>query len=142
MSSKHGQTNGTVQLQNDQNFSQPYTQTKSCLQLSKTQKNRISEPEAGYQDGPFIKQRSQLMMVMWKIMSLLRKNSRKGIPSTIKHFQTEMKICLEKKDEGMNLTIRELCQLCTHEQFQILLNPQVATLNQKTEKCQTNFFDW
>ena len=97
MSSKHGQTNGTVQLQNDQNFSQPYTQTKSCLQLSKTEKNRISEPEAGNQDGPFIKQRSQLMMGMWKIMSVLRKNSRKGIPSTIKHFQTEMKICLEKK---------------------------------------------
>ena len=53
-----------------------------------------------------------------------------------------------KRDEGMNPTltwkyletnvpefnpITQLCQLCTREKFQILLNPQVASLNQKNE---------
>ena len=53
-----------------------------------------------------------------------------------------------KRDEGMNPTvtwkyletnvpdfnpITGLCQLCTREKFQILLNPQVASLNRKTE---------
>ena len=35
--------------------------------------------------------------------------------------------------------ISEICLLCTHEKFQIVLNPRVATLNQKTvlqaKKC-------
>ena len=54
----------------------------------------------------------------------------------------------KKRDEGQNPKVKwkfleknvsdfnpitEICRLCTCEKFQIVLNPNVATLNQKTE---------
>ena len=105
--------------------------------------------------GPFTKQKSRLMTGMWKAIPALGNISKRDIPSTSQPLLTKMQTTMsnyerKKRDEGMNPNVNlkylettvlvfnlttEICQLCTHEQFRILLNPQVSTLIKKTEMC-------